>query len=93
LDVSGITVRGILTPGHTPGAMCFLIDEKYLFTGDSMSLLDGKVGLFNEMFNVDSEIQRESLKKLQNLEGVEYIFTAHYGATDDFSDAFSEWED
>jgi hydroxyacylglutathione hydrolase len=91
INVSGLKVQGILTPGHTPGAMSYLIDDKYLFVGDSMSLEDGKVNLFNDFFNMDSETQRASLKKLADLSGVEYVFTAHYGVTDDYAKAFSAW--
>ena len=91
VDVSGLKVQGILTPGHTPGAMVYLVDDKYLFGGDSMSLQAGKVNLFNDFFNMDSETQRASLKKLADLSGVEYLFTAHYGVTDDYATAFSGW--
>ena len=82
ITVSGLKVHGILTPGHTPGAMSYLMDDKYLFVGDSLSLEEGKVNLFNDFFNMDSETQRTSLKKLVDLPGVEYLFTAHYGVTD-----------
>lgn len=91
IDASGVKVQGILTPGHTPGAMVYLVDDKYLFVGDSMSLQDGKVALFNDFFNMDSDTQRASLKKLADLAGVESIFTAHYGLTDDYANAFAAW--
>lgn len=91
ITVSGLTIHGILTPGHTPGAMSYLVDDKYLFTGDSMSLKDGNADLFNDLFNIDSERQRASFAKLVDLSGVQYIFTAHYGVTDDYAQAFSAW--
>lgn len=91
IDVSGLKVQGILTPGHTPGAMVYLVDDKYLFVGDTMSLQDGKVALFNDFFNMDSETQQASLKNLADLPGVEYVFTAHYGLTDDYTTAFAAW--
>ncbi len=78
----------ILTPGHTPGSMSYLVDNKYLFTGDSMSLKDGVADQFNELFNMDSVTQQISLKKLAALKGVQNIFTAHYGASDNHSEAF-----
>jgi glyoxylase-like metal-dependent hydrolase (beta-lactamase superfamily II) len=91
--LSGLKVAGILTPGHTPGAMSYLINDKYLFTGDTMSLVEGKGDLFNDFFNMNSERQRTLLKRLAALSGVEYIFTAHYGVADDYDQVFASWED
>jgi hypothetical protein len=48
-----------------------------------MSLKNGKADLFNEFFNMDSETEKESIKKLAALQNIKYIFTAHYGFTDD----------
>lgn len=92
LDISGLKIRGILTPGHSPGSMCYLVNDTYLFTGDSMSLKDGKVNEFNHFFNMDSETQRISLRELADLPGVKYIFTAHYGFTDNYQNAFGNFE-
>jgi glyoxylase-like metal-dependent hydrolase (beta-lactamase superfamily II) len=92
VTLSGLKVEGILTPGHTPGAMSYLINDKYLFTGDTMSLAEGKGDLFNDFFNMDSEQQRISLRRLATLSEVEYIFTAHYGVADDYGQVFGSWE-
>jgi hydroxyacylglutathione hydrolase len=92
LNVDGLTVKSILTPGHTPGSTCYLIDGKYLFAGDNLSLQNGHAELFNDFFNMDSATQGISLKKLAKLMGVKYIFTAHYGYTDDFAKAFEKWK-
>ena len=35
LDINGIKVECILCPGHTWGHMVYLIDDEYLFTGDT----------------------------------------------------------
>lgn len=83
INVSGLKVRGIATPGHTPGTMSYIINDAYLFVGDTMSLKNGKADLFNEFFNMDSETEKESVKKLAALRNIKYIFTAHYGFTDD----------
>jgi glyoxylase-like metal-dependent hydrolase (beta-lactamase superfamily II) len=88
INVSGLKVRGIATPGHTPGAMSYVINDAYLFVGDTMSLKNGKADLFNEFFNMDSETERESIKKLAALQNLKYVFTAHYGFTDDAGKAF-----
>ncbi len=38
-DGTGPEVRAIHTPGHTPGSMSYLIDEKYLVSGDAVLIL------------------------------------------------------
>jgi glyoxylase-like metal-dependent hydrolase (beta-lactamase superfamily II) len=88
VEVDGLKVAAILTPGHTPGSMCYLVNGQYLFTGDSMSLKSGKAGIFSKTINMDNATQLESLKKLAGLKGVRYVFTAHYGYTDSFDKAF-----
>jgi hydroxyacylglutathione hydrolase len=88
IEIAGLKVHAILTPGHTPGAMCYLIDGQHLFTGDSMRLTDGKVEIFSKAINMDSDTQLVSLKKLAQLKGVKNIFTAHFGFTDNFDRAF-----
>ncbi len=93
IDITGLKVRGISTPGHTPGAMCYLVNDNWLFTGDSLSLKDGKVREFNELFNMDTETQRLSLRKLAKVPDVKYIFTAHYGIMRNNQNAFENWKD
>ena len=36
LDIDGIRVECFLVPGHTWGHMVYLVDDKYLFTGDTI---------------------------------------------------------
>ncbi len=85
---AGVRVRCLATPGHTPGSMCYVVDDRYLFTGDTMSLMDGRAGIFSDFFNMDSAIQRESLRRIGALPGIAYVFTAHHGITDDYGKAF-----
>lgn len=91
IEIEGLAVKGVLTPGHTPGSMSYLVENRYLFTGDTLSLKEGKAALFNGIFNMDSELQGESIRKLACIAGVEYLFTAHYGYTDDFNGAMERW--
>ena len=92
LDVPGLKIKCILTPGHTPGSMCYIINDKYLFTGDTLSLKNGSVEIFNKFFNMDSTTEKKSISKLKNLTDIKYIFTAHYGYSDDFKKAFENWK-
>ncbi len=82
ITIGNTVVKAILTPGHTPGAMCYLVNDKYLFTGDAVSLQDGRIGKFNTFFNMDTETAVKSTDKIIHLPACEYIFTAHYGYAD-----------
>jgi glyoxylase-like metal-dependent hydrolase (beta-lactamase superfamily II) len=93
LRVGKIKIEGILTPGHTSGAMCYLINDKYLFIGDALKLKLGKVREFNHFFNMDSKIAHESILKITHLPGTQYIFTAHYGYTNDYNTAVKDWKE
>jgi hydroxyacylglutathione hydrolase len=93
VEIEGLKVMAILTPGHTPGATCYLVDGRYLFTGDSMRLQDGKADIFGRAINMDSAAQFQSLRKLAKLRGVEYIFTGHFGYTASFDRAFGSFKE
>jgi len=91
ISLFGFDVQCISTPGHTPGSMSYLLDGRYLFVGDNMSLHEGKADTFNAFYNMDSDTQRESIRMLSVNTQPEYIFTGHYGYTDDADTAFEEW--
>ena len=93
INISGLRIKGILTPGHTPGSMCFLVNDTYLFTGDTMGLKNEEVTGFNDFFNMDSRRQRESLGRLADLPGVTSVFSAHYGFTESHETAFRNWKE
>jgi glyoxylase-like metal-dependent hydrolase (beta-lactamase superfamily II) len=80
--IAGMTIRCISTPGHTDDSVCYLIDGKYLFTGDTLSLQGDEVRLFNSFFNNSDEMQKADIERLAALSGVQYVFSAHYGYTD-----------
>ncbi|MCI0523367.1 MAG: hypothetical protein L0Y37_06915 [Bacteroidales bacterium] len=83
-------LRPVPTPGHTAGATCYLVNDKYLFTGDAMSLYNGYAEPFPRFINKSARKARKSIKNIMELEGVQYIFTGHHGYADDFSRAFSK---
>ena len=90
--IDGINITCISAPGHTPGSMCYLMNDIHLFTGDTISLKNGKAGLFNEFFNMDSETQKESIKKLSRLTRVQNVFTAHHGFSNNYQEVFSDYK-
>lgn len=76
--VGGLTVEGILAPGHTAGMMAYLVDGKYLFSGDIAALADGKIAPIPKFFDMDHEQAVASHALLRGLPAT-YIFTGHWG--------------
>jgi len=91
LNIDGRSIKVILVPGHTPGSAVYVVDGKYLFAGDSMSIQNGHVEPFNRFFNMDSVQQVRNIPKLARLKGIQEIFTAHYGVSKEFVKAFELW--
>lgn len=91
ITFGNIKVQGILTQGHTFGSMCYLVNDKYLFIGDALSLKAGKIGKFNDFFNMDTKTATNSIERITKLPSAEYIFTAHYGYTNNYKNAVKDW--
>ena len=79
INVSGIKITILHTPGHTPGSSCYIIGNDYLATGDNLIVKDGKYEHFIEMFNMNTPEQSESIKKLPDPMSFRYILTGHHG--------------
>lgn len=93
LDFDGIRVESILVPGHTWGHMVYLVDDKYLFTGDTLWFgADGGYSFINALAE-DNELSKRSLAELKNklqarnLHPV--VITGHTGWSDDFDFVFA----
>ena len=77
------TIKGITTPGHTPGSMSYLVNEEILFTGDTVSIKGGKIVSFYRMINMDTKTQKESIKKLAEITTLKMVCPAHSGVTEE----------
>jgi glyoxylase-like metal-dependent hydrolase (beta-lactamase superfamily II) len=80
--VGVLTVEGFLAPGHTAGMMAYLVDDKYLFSGDIVALKEGKIVPFPTFFDMDSEQALRSHDIIRNISGAEYMITGHWGWAD-----------
>ena len=92
LDIDGIKIECILLPGHTWGHMVYLIDDEYLFTGDTIWFgVDGGYSFLSTLAE-DNRLAVRSLEALEkNLRARNKplkIITGHTGWTDDFDFAF-----
>jgi Zn-dependent hydrolases, including glyoxylases len=84
VTVGTIKVKAIATPGHTPGSMSYLIDDEILFVGDAFRLIDGKAYPNSPFYCMDTEKQKESIRKLAALNGIHLVLTAHGGYSNHF---------
>lgn len=91
--IGNIKVEAILVPGHTWGHLVYLIDDSYLFTGDTIWFgADGGYAFLNTLAE-DRKLQCQSLQRLKEIlekRNLQLkIITGHTGWTDDFVFAFA----
>lgn len=91
VEVGLTKIRAIATPGHTPGSMCYLINETILIVGDAFRIVNGKVCPI-KLYNMDSKMHRESIRKLACLDNIELVCTGHRGYYKKFSEAINHWK-
>lgn len=87
----GLSVRVLETPGHTPGSVCYVVNDRILSTGDTLRLNRGEIHPFPPQFNADPKQILRSIQKLARLEGLERIVTSHSGSCDAPWAAFQRW--
>ncbi len=91
--IDDIKVEAILVPGHTWGHMVYLIDDGYLFTGDTIWFgADGGYSFINSLAE-DNELAKQSLVKLErilrNRNLSPKVITGHTGWSDDLDFVFA----
>jgi len=73
-------IKCILLPGHTEGSMGYLVDGKYLFSGDAFRIKKGKLVPPNiKLFVMNPDKMNESIENVNEKKGIEYIFTGNSG--------------
>ena len=91
--IGNIKIEAFLVPGHTWGHLVYLVDDCYLFTGDTIWLgADGGYAFLNTLAE-DRKLQCKSLQRLKEIlekRNLQLkIITGHTGWTDDFTFAFA----
>ena len=93
LDIEGVKVECFLVPGHTWGHMVYLIDNQYLFTGDTLWFGPDGGKSFINMLAEDNKLAVRSLavleEKLRGRGLRPIIITGHTGWTDSMDFAFA----
>jgi len=76
LDICGISITCIKTPGHTEGSMSFFMpDERMLVCGDTV--FEGSVGRTDLPTGSDAALQRSISEKIAVLPEFTYILPGH----------------
>ncbi len=77
INIGKIKVKVIHTPGHTPGSICYLAENK-LITGDTLFVEN--IGRVDRPIS-DADKMAESLKKLKKLDEKIEVYPGHdYGS-------------
>jgi hydroxyacylglutathione hydrolase len=83
LELGGVRVRLLHTPGHTPGSQCFLIEEAgrpgYLVSGDTLFL--GSCGRVDLPGSNPEDMYRSLTGTLKKLPDETLLFPGHLYAT------------
>lgn len=77
MSLAGLTINVLHTPGHTPGSVCFLIDN-ILFSGDT--LFERGVGR-TDLPGGDEKAMTASIAKLMQLDKETEVYPGHGSAT------------
>ena len=77
VQVGGLTVHVLHTPGHTPGGVVLQVEDA-LFTGDT--LFEGSMGR-TDLEGGSEEALLRSLKRLYNLPGDFRVYPGHEGSS------------
>ena len=94
--IGDIKIHAFLVPGHTWGHMVYLIDDKYLFTGDTIWFgADGGYSFISALAE-SNKLAVRSLgileQKLKKMCVKPLFITGHTGFTDNFEFAFAHKE-
>ena len=93
LNIDGIKIECLLVPGHTWGHMVYLIDDEYLFTGDTIWFgADGGYSFLSTLAE-DNKLALRSLEALEaklctRPQSIKVI-TGHTGWSDDMDFIFA----
>lgn len=77
LQLAGLTIRVLHTPGHTPGSVCLMVDNT-IFAGDT--LFQGSCGR-TDLPGGSWTVILQSLKRLASLKGDYIVYPGHGPST------------
>ena len=80
LELGDYEFQCIHTPGHTPGSLSFVVDEKHVFTGDILFVESiGRPDLRDQAEEFTEELYETLHEKLLQLPHYTMVFPTHHG--------------
>lgn len=73
--VGDVSFECIYTPGHSPGSTCYILDGRYVFTGDS--LIQNTPTVLRFKTSNKDEFEQKSLPFLKSLDKNMLVFPGH----------------
>ena len=71
-------VKCISAPGHTTGSMLFLIDDKYLFSGDAFKIKNGTMNV--HPYSMDGNLSQKTIEQSKEIiDNSRIVLSSHYG--------------
>jgi glyoxylase-like metal-dependent hydrolase (beta-lactamase superfamily II) len=77
LEFGTIKLKSIQTPGHTPACSSYLVDEKHLFTGDSLFMPDFGTGRCDFPMGSAKDLYNSVHEKIYSLDDEVVFYTGH----------------
>lgn len=85
----GATVMAFFTPGHTPGSTSFIIDDRYMVTGDTIFIRSiGRPDLGGQV-EAWSDKLFETLQKIKQIQGKMIVLPGHYMSWEEANNALA----
>lgn len=81
LEIDDVTIKIIITPGHTTGSSIYIIDDTICVTGDLLQITrKQKITQFMRLMNMNHKKNKESLDSVMGvLEDTKLILSGHTG--------------
>ena len=78
LIIDGTSIKCITAPGHTIGSMMYLVEDKYLFTGDAIKIKNGNMSV--HPYSMNNNQSKKTIEELREIiSNSQIVITSHYG--------------
>ena len=89
VGLNGPEVKVLFTPGHTIGSVCFILDNKYILSGDTIFIKSvGRPDLGGKINEWSKLLHNTLTEKIIALDGSLKVLPGHYMTWDESNDNF-----